>query len=449
MKGGPSTERICHVGVDDTDSPRMGCTTYIAALLTERLEELGCKLVDYPNLVRLNPNVPWKTRGNGAVALRFEAPGGKLEEVRSTILETVKENSDLDYPRTDPAVAFLRGRVPKELSSFAKRVIQNVVSVEEARRAAETCGVELETIRGHRGIVGALAAVGETLNGDHTYELIAYRRPENRGTPRRVDEESVKRMDGLTKPLTFNNYDYEKRRVLITPRGPDPILFGVRGETPTAVLEAARMLSVDEEIERWVIFRTNQGTDMHLRRVDSISGISPFQPVLAFGEVASKPTTIPGGHVIFKLRDGTGEVECAAYEPTGKFRHVVRKLEVGDLVEVAGGVRPPGGGHGKTINLEKIRVVKLVEKLVYANPPCPTCGKRMKSAGRNQGFRCKKCGRTLPKTARIEMKVDRGLKEGLYMPPPRAHRHLTKPESRYGREKEAGDFALIKKLHEP
>ena len=26
-------------------------------------------LVDYPRLVRLNPNVPWKTRGNGAVAL--------------------------------------------------------------------------------------------------------------------------------------------------------------------------------------------------------------------------------------------------------------------------------------------------------------------------------------------------------------------------------------------
>lgn len=427
----------------------MGCTTYIAAILAERLEGLGCKFVDYPNLVRLNPNVPWKTRGNGAVALRFEAPGGRLEEVKSIVLETVRENSDLEHPGTDPAVAFLRGRVPRELSAFAKRVIQNVVSVEEARRVAEACGVELEPIRGHRGVIGALAAVGETLSGDHTYEFIAYRRPENRGTPRKVDEESVKRMDALTKPLTFNNYDYEKRRVLITPRGPDPILFGVRGETPTAVLEAARMLSVGEEIERWVIFRTNQGTDMHLRRVGSISEVSPFRPVLALGEVASKPITIPGGHVIFKLKDGTGEVECAAYEPTGKFRDVVRKLEVGDLVEVAGGVRPPGGGHGKTINLEKIKIIRLAEKLVYANPPCPTCGKRMKSAGRNQGFRCKKCGKTLPKTARIETKVDRGLKEGLYLPPPRAHRHLTKPESRYGREKGDGRFKLVEKWHEP
>ena len=64
--------KTMHIGLDDTDSTRNGCTTYIAALLVEQLEHLHVKFIDYPNLVRLNPNVPWKTRGNGALCLRFE-----------------------------------------------------------------------------------------------------------------------------------------------------------------------------------------------------------------------------------------------------------------------------------------------------------------------------------------------------------------------------------------
>jgi len=28
--------------------------------------------MDYPYLVRLNPNIPWKTRGNGAVCIHFK-----------------------------------------------------------------------------------------------------------------------------------------------------------------------------------------------------------------------------------------------------------------------------------------------------------------------------------------------------------------------------------------
>ena len=56
---------LLHIGLDDTDSPEGGCTTYIGARLVEELDALGVRFTDYPNLLRLNPNVPWKTRGNG------------------------------------------------------------------------------------------------------------------------------------------------------------------------------------------------------------------------------------------------------------------------------------------------------------------------------------------------------------------------------------------------
>lgn len=64
--------KTMHIGLDDTDSTRKGCTTYVAALLVEKLQKLGANFIDYPSLIRLNPNVPWKTRGNGALCLRIQ-----------------------------------------------------------------------------------------------------------------------------------------------------------------------------------------------------------------------------------------------------------------------------------------------------------------------------------------------------------------------------------------
>ena len=69
-----------HIGFDDTDSPNGGCTTYIAAILVEKLSGMGVSFMDYPNLIRLNPNVPWKTRGNGALCLRLVCPENIVEE---------------------------------------------------------------------------------------------------------------------------------------------------------------------------------------------------------------------------------------------------------------------------------------------------------------------------------------------------------------------------------
>ncbi len=74
-------------------------------------------------------------------------------------------------------------------------------------------------------------------------------------------------MDKQTQPYTFNNVDLKKSRVIITPRGPDPILFGIRGETAEIVKKAFELVKPLEPIERWVIFRSNQGTDAHLKPV--------------------------------------------------------------------------------------------------------------------------------------------------------------------------------------
>ena len=440
---------LVHIGIDDTDSPRMGCTTYIAALLVEKLYRLGASFIDYPNLIRLNPNVPWKTRGNGALCLRIRCNNLTLEEIEETVIEAVEENADLDYEGTDPGIVFLEGNITSELKEFARKTIQEVVKMEEALKLIKALKAEAIGFKKCRGIIGGLAAIGETLDGDHTYELIAYRKAENRGKPRKVEVSSIFEMNEKTKPFTFNNIDEENGRILITPRGPDPVLYGIRGESPEIVKLAHELIRCEEPIERWVIFRTNHGTDAHLKRVKTISEVKPYNPVIVQGRVSKQPRTIAGGHVVFAISDETGEVDCAAYEPTGSLRDVVRNLNVGDLVEVYGGVRPASSKHSVTINLEKIRVLDLAPKVVHQNPLCPKCGRRMESMGRGKGFRCRKCGFRSSTLKKVPIEVERNLKVGLYITPPRSQRHLTKPFCRYGREKSSASDRLIDVWHFP
>ena len=443
--------RTMHIGIDDTDSPRKGCTTYVTALLVEKLSGLGAQFIDYPNLIRLNPNVPWKTRGNGALCLRIKCNENIMGKIKETVIETVEENSDLDYKGTDPGVVFFaRTKVPVEIENFAENAITGIVNLNDALKILKKFRGEAIGFKKARGIIGGLAAIGETLCRDHTFEIIAYRTPENYGQKRRVDTASIVEMNKATTPYTFNNIDPETGRILITPRGPDPILFGIRGETPEIVKKAFEMVKPLEPVERWVIFRTNHGTDAHLKRVRRLSQINAYNPVIARGIVAANPKMIPRRHVIFQIKDESACVDCAAYEPTGTLRKAAIQLIEGDHVEVYGAVRAPSGNNPLTINLEKLRVLRLAPKVVYHNPLCPKCGKRLKSMGKGKGFRCEKCGSKFPHINKVAVRLKRELAKGLYVTSPRSQRHLTKPLERYGMEKR-GSIAkeLIDGWHYP
>jgi len=444
-------QQLMHIGLDDTDSTRKGCTTYVAALLVEKLEQLNVRFLDYPNLIRLNPNVPWKTRGNGALCLRIKHDLGLEDKIKEIAISLVEEHSDLGFKGTDPGIVFCKNaEVPEEIRAFAKNAITGIVTLKEATRLIKKFGGEALGFKACRGIIGALAAVGETLEEDHTFELIAYRLPENCGLKRKVDAASIFEMDELTRPYTFNNVDSEKGRVIITPRGPDPILFGVRGETPEIVKKAYGMIKPLEPVERWVVFRTNQGTDAHLKRVNALNQVKPYSSIVAKGVVSRNPRIIPLRHVIFSVKDESGEVDCAAYEPTGALRKVARDLIVGDRVEVYGAVRKPSAGKPLTINLEKISILALAPKLMPQNPVCEKCGKRLKSMGKSKGFRCEKCGTRFDDAEKVQTVVERELKPGLYVTSTRSQRHLTKPLRRYGLEKHGAEAeGMIENWHSP
>lgn len=409
-----------HIGIDDTDSIEGMCTTYLGAVLKDELSKFSTVIES--KLVRLNPNIEFKTRGNAGISLRIKT--SQAERAKSMVLDTVKKYAVFEDKNTNPGVVFLEGNVPKEFTSIYRRALHEVVPIKDAEETALEHGAEVHKFKNGRGIVGALSAIGSDLDvSDNTYEIIAYRLSENWGTERKVDRESVVQMDKKTFPLTFNNFDYKDARVLITPHSPCPVLFGIRGENPDVLPQAYGMVEPGEPIERNILYNTNQGTDAHLEGINSIAEIRPYSSVILKGVVAGEPKTITGGHVIFPLSDGQSYIDCAAYEPTGDFRWIVRELKPDDEVEVSGGVK------SDTVNLEKIEILKLAEVAREENPLCPSCNTRMESAGKHQGFRCKKCKTSAE--AKVKTCIERKLENRTYQVAPSAMRHLSKPLVRY------------------
>ncbi len=408
------------IGIDDTDSRRGMCTTYLATLMIERFEREGVgKLVGFPRLIRLNPTIPYKTRGNGAVSFLLETEEDKFDEVFEIARETVESYAMLEDENTNPGVVFVRddSDVMNFLHRYALKVVRDVVSLDTALFIIGKYMIPHLKFKKGRGLIGALASVGLELE-DRTIEVLAYRKPENFGKPRGYDEESFFDADWETYPLTWDTVDWMNEVVVAVPNSPDPVLFGIRGDDFNAVMRAFEMVKT-EPIDRYMVFITNQGTDMHLIHEDEVESLENYRSYILRGKVCVEPYEITGGHVFFHIETRFGEVKCVAFEPTKQFRDIVRRLRRGDVVEVYGSMKKD------TINLEKINVVEVAEIWVEENPICPICGKRMESAGRGKGFRCKRC--KTKAFEKVKRRVERYLDTGFYEVPPCARRHLSKP----------------------
>jgi tRNA(Ile2)-agmatinylcytidine synthase len=425
------------VAFDDTDSLESMCTTFLATEIIKALHSYD--LIGPPRLVRLNPAVPWKTRGNGALCLNFGMGKGAchmIGEVNDLPIYSYDRMYEDADQRTVTRVSMAivskwsrtsEGASPGLVVSQRKpspglywKAVRGIVHMEEVEKELKRVGAEAIGWKGGRGIIGASAAMAWRPR-DRTYEIITYRRPERWGTPREIDDSSVQKMD-RDHPSTFNNFDHHRGRRAISPHTPCPVLFGVRGDDPIELMHAAFSVR-SERLASWLMFLSNQGTDDHLIRAPpTLSGRSyDFDAT-----VADLPRTLTGGHVILPVTTPAGDLDCAAYEPSKEFREVVKALRPGDRVQVMGELRE----EPRTLNLEKLQVISLVEeRKKVSNPRCPYCGGATKSLGAAGGYRCKKCGRRNDLSPRTAM-VPRDISPGWYEPPVCARRHLSKPLKR-------------------
>ncbi|QOJ78056.1 DUF1743 domain-containing protein [Infirmifilum lucidum] len=419
-----------HVGVDDVDSPDGYCTSYLGYLLTLELHKRGARLLDLPYLVRLNPNIPFKTRGNAAVSIHVDVSEDEVPEVIELVENLVMEHSE-QHGKTSPGFAIAKGRVNSVLRELYNTALTSIVPrgyVEEIVKEGSAETIVTGGRKEKRGVIGALAAIGAYPLEDYTYELLVYRSPTLRGHKTSFSEDVILDIDRRYRPIIFATYDYSEERLLAVPRGPDPVLLGLRSVSVYALIEVLdKYLSPHaKEIgaEGFILYKSNQATNAHLRRRKQIADIRPYDSVVVSGVVWDEPVAVEGGHVKVRVCDGSGCINSMFYKETGRLNRAARLLRMGDEVEIGGGVVPR---KGLTLNAEFLRVLSLKTAVNILNPPCPVCGARMESAGRNKGFKCSKCGYRSRHLQKIREELPRVLEPSLYVQSMRAYRHLTRP----------------------
>lgn len=386
------------LGIDDTDSLKGGCTTEILFQLLENLPEYVS--FSNPRLVRLWPFAKRRTRGNASVAVELITDNelGLLAhlddwwERHITSLKGVLGTSDhserSQYP-ADPGMVWTSEAIADE--SFYNSAVSSEIHLEDLP--------DVTRYWGGSGRIGATAAVMWPTTR-HTFEAIAWRMDDAVG-PRQLDEEALNKVDELSD--TFLCRNPKLGTSLLAPRGNSPVLFGIRSWTEAGALRALTILESGddtESIKGSLVFKTNQATGDHLN-----------EPIEA---VVRSKSILKNGHVVLDTSEGT----WIAFRQSGNIALLSQWVMKGDTL-IGNGLLDAK----RTLHLELLKVVNAISE--QKRPLCIRCHKSMKSMGRNQGLRCKKCNITSDK-GWVEVERTPPFTDWV-QPPPSSRRHLSKP----------------------
>ncbi len=415
---------VIHIGIDDTDSPKGMCTTFLAYKIVKFLEKNKVQFVDYPSLIRFNPNIPWKTRGNGAVRLSIKTNNPK--KIKNKITKFVDDYSETKNGANPGLVFYENEIVTPSFHKFSELALWKLISREKAKQFILENKIDSFYLGNGQGLVGAIGAIGYKFS-DHTFELLSYRKKSQFGKKRIIAKDSVKNMQSVTFPETFNSYDIESDRALITPHGPDPVFYGIRGENAESVVTASKIVKANEKLDGYMVFKSNQGTSDHLKNELDVNDLRPYTSGFLVGQVCSNPIMMQGGHVFFSIRVKDKKIKCGIYKPT-KITTIAQNLILNDKIRIGGGIRKASKNYERVVNVEFLDVMELAKDIRANNPSCKKCSKKMKSKGSKQGFECTKCGnRSYVKST---SEIPRKIQCKLYLPVMSAHRHLTRPYQR-------------------
>ena len=365
------------LGIDDTDSLEGGCTTLVFHQL---LNALPCEHGE-PRLTRLWPFAAQRTRGNASLSVEIYSDNsiiGWLDNYwKENILPLKGHISESDhserkqYP-SDPGMTLFEQQPDEDY--YWKAVRGDVDFYDGGHQW------------GGKGRIGAAASCAWRARIS-TWEGISWRLGE-----RFVSEDALQIVDNLNG--TFLCRDPRTNRGLISPRGPCPVMFGVRATTREIAVQATEILVKNSAPTLGSrVFITNQATGDHLD--------SSKECIIETKEI------LQGGHVVLNG-------EMIAFSESGDLNKLAQWLEVGDIIEWM------GLEYEEKFHLEALRVSKSSTKI---RPLCQ-CGTRMKSMGSNQGVRCPKCKKKSDENWTIE---DREPPiTGWAQPPVDKRRHLAK-----------------------
>ncbi len=326
--------------------------------------------------------------------------------------------------KANPGIAVMEYDFEKisKLYRLYIKAVTDVLTIDIVERVCSKLNVK--TIGG-KGKIGAVAALGYAPDIDSTFELLVYGDPKVKQRLE-IDFDYIMKIEAMYRPYTFSNIDIKRRHVLISPTGPDPVIIGVRGDSPIHIISlTCKILNLlNISIEGWLLYRTNQCTEIHISKSKNSRTFNPHRSTVT---------------VLKCTRTSDRHLACSTdtWFNVFSYRHlgdITSRLEkcIGNIVEIWGGLRIKDEKY--YMYIEGFRPIS--RRLVKTrNPTCPKCGHTLKSRGRGKGFQCPKCGTILQDVHKIIVQEDHNCNFNYTLPDLSEFRHLMKPIERIGIER--------------
>ncbi len=336
------------VAADSFDTPHFGCTTHFMSLLALHLISKGFKIVDYPALIRLNPAIPWKTRGNASVRLTVD-----VDDV-TDLKRNIEEFLDIVNPLYKKGYLVITKY--QETFDIYLKSISEVLDPLVVRNSIKDIILD----EWGETNVGALVASVTPSSALRNYELIVYSY-DVIDIPNEVCD-VICHLEEVLWPLLHENCHNDK--CIAVPKAGKPVLIGIRGSHPCVL---ASLLPLLPGWSHATLFKTNQ---------HSILLLPPSHETFSYEfktlHIRTTVKRLNEDVMIDNLMLFNESGITRKFRGTEFFDGVVSVILKGDVGSIA-------ALKGKIISLSK------------RAPRCPRCGGRMKSKGK--GVRvCKRCG---------------------------------------------------------
>jgi tRNA(Ile2)-agmatinylcytidine synthase len=429
------------LGLDDTDSKSEGCTTYVAFEIVSRFSKI---IHSFPRLVRLNPNLKYKTRGNGGLSMKIsyvDSPSshrignyhGNPVYVNSTNNECdikkefelhkehlisefegiVREFSVKDDLNTNPGIVLSRDGFDEEIY---RNALNREIKISDIKKLLECRSDAYRFMGNGRGLIGSVASISWKPKR-HTYELLNYKYPHASHVDDTVKHAIAEIAESFTS--TFNNLEMEENKVCLFPVERTPVVYGIRGTSYEDLKTIQDEISskFPEFSKNYMIFQSNQGTDDHILKLNPSEDLKELSSYELEGVVVGNPIRLRGGHLHATIKIPERTVDIIAFEPSKSFRDKVETLRRGDFIRVYGSY------SAGSIKIEKLELIFPANIFERTSPRCDLCNGKTLNVG-SLKYKCATCGNVQDP---LYIHINREIEEYKIEPPVYSRRHLSMP----------------------
>ena len=142
------------IGIDDTDTKEAGAS-WVVSLKLGTTCPIG-KFRDH-TIIQLNPKVPNKTTNCCSTAVSFAVREEEIPALIEYAVDFVRKES---YSEDAVLTVFQGLEIPQKLRDYGWSCKSVLYTTDDAIKVAEETGVEIISVTGMKGVIGAVAAIG-------------------------------------------------------------------------------------------------------------------------------------------------------------------------------------------------------------------------------------------------------------------------------------------------